>query len=69
MSARQPHVGDSADHKSGQLDPRPVSWVSDDRTAIKLRLFTSDTPELPAANYTFRATSESLPLPRRTVTA
>jgi hypothetical protein len=49
----RPNVGDMADHKSGELDPRPVAWVAPDGRTIKLDIFGKVTPEVPTSNYTF----------------
>lgn len=52
--ARKPHVGDSADHKSRTLDPRPVADVSEDGKWIRLQIHTLVTDWLPAKNYTYK---------------
>lgn len=48
-----PDVGFIADHKSGQLDPRTVSAVSDDGTRIKILIHEHETDWLDADNYEF----------------
>lgn len=56
MPARKPHVGDLADHRSGQLDPRPVAEVSPDGRRIRLSIFGTPMEEwVPARNYRFSA--------------
>ena len=54
MTARNPQVGDMADHKSGSLDPRPVAEVSEDGKQIKIAIGTLITDWLPAKNYTYK---------------
>lgn len=49
MTANQFRVGDLADHKSGQLDPRPVAAVEGD--TIRLDIFGLVTDPVLAANY------------------
>lgn len=53
MSKRKPHVGDMADHKSGELDPRPVAEVSEDGRNVRLQIGSTRTPWLQADNYDF----------------
>lgn len=45
-------VGDWALHKSGELDARLVTAVSEDGSAIWLWLINQDVGPFPAANYT-----------------
>ncbi len=54
VTTRKPHVGDMADHKSGDLDPRPVAEVSKDGKKIRLQIHTLITDWLPASNYTYK---------------
>lgn len=42
-------VGDRADHKTGQLDPRPVAAVEGEM--IRLDILGTITDPVPAANY------------------
>lgn len=50
MAQRNPfQPGDLADHKSGQLDPRPVESVEGE--FIRLRIGTLVTDPVPASNY------------------
>lgn len=50
---RRPRVGDFADHRSRNLDPRVVSRVSEDGKQVWLELRTREIGPVPAANYTF----------------
>jgi hypothetical protein len=56
-SVEQPQVGDWADHKAGDLDPRRVSRVADDLyeddTVIWLDILGKEVGPVPASNYTF----------------
>lgn len=52
---RKPQVGDIADHKTKDLDPRPVAVVSDDGTRIRLSIYGHISAWLPAENYDFRS--------------
>lgn len=50
---KQPEVGDWADHKSGDLDPRQVTRVSADGGLVWLYMLTAEAGPFPAANYNF----------------
>ncbi len=54
MAERKPQVGDWADHKYRELDPREVVKVSEDGTLIWIKILT-DAPvgPLPAENYDY----------------
>ena len=55
----KPQVGDWADHRNGNLDPRQVAKVSADGWFIWLRLGgAKDIGPFPVENYTFTRTSE-----------
>lgn len=54
MARKKPRVGQSADHKSRSLDPRPVAEVSDDGKMIRLQIGTILTDWVPASNYTYK---------------
>jgi len=53
MNIKIPKVGDMADHRSRQLDPRPVSEVNPHQTHLRLMIGDLLTDWLPVDNYTF----------------
>jgi len=57
---RQPHIGDMAFHK-GNLDPRIVADVSNDKERIKLKIGNIETQWVRADNYTYQRREERKP--------
>lgn len=48
-----PQPGDLADHRSGELDPRRVTRVTEDGTGVYLDILCSESGPFPVENYEF----------------